>query len=178
MEILQFCTRPSKCCHWQTISLRRWHISWLTQDYRPFFVVLLTTFLQQVWDIIDVYLSTWGNLKMITSYWIWVFLKTLCMKRHLWTYGQNMLMKFLRVYWYAPEYWRNDKMTSSNWNIFRVPGPLCGEITGHQWILLTKANDAELWCFLWSALNKLFSKHSRRRWFETLSIPLWRQCNV
>ena len=42
-------------------------------------------------------------------------------------------------------------MTSSNGNIFRVTGPLCGEFSGHQWIPLTKASDAELWCFLWSA---------------------------
>ena len=42
-------------------------------------------------------------------------------------------------------------MTSSNWNIFRVTGPLWGEFTGHRWIPLTKASDAELWCFLWSA---------------------------
>ena len=37
-------------------------------------------------------------------------------------------------------------MTSSDRNIFRVTGPLFGELTGH----LTKASDAELWCFLWS----------------------------
>ena len=42
-------------------------------------------------------------------------------------------------------------MTSSNGNIFRVTGPLCGELTGHRWIPLTKASDAELWCFLWTA---------------------------
>ena len=42
-------------------------------------------------------------------------------------------------------------MTSSNGNIFRVIGPLCGEFTGHRGIPLTKASDAELWCFLWSA---------------------------
>ena len=42
-------------------------------------------------------------------------------------------------------------MTSSNGNIFRVTGPLCGEFTGHWWIPLTKACDAELWCFLRSA---------------------------
>ena len=38
-------------------------------------------------------------------------------------------------------------MTSSNGNIFRVTGPLCG----HRWIPRTKASDAELWCFLWFA---------------------------
>ena len=41
-------------------------------------------------------------------------------------------------------------MTSSNGNIFCVTGPLCGEFTGHRWIPLTKASDAELWCILWS----------------------------
>ena len=42
-------------------------------------------------------------------------------------------------------------MTSSNGNIFRVTGPLCVEFTGDRWIPRTKASDAELWCFIWSA---------------------------
>ena len=42
-------------------------------------------------------------------------------------------------------------MTSSNENIFRVTGHLCGEFTGPRWIPHTKASDAELWCLLWSA---------------------------
>ena len=41
-------------------------------------------------------------------------------------------------------------MTSSNGNIFRVTGPLCGEFTGHRLIPITKTSDAELWCFLQS----------------------------
>ena len=44
-------------------------------------------------------------------------------------------------------------MTSSNGNIFHVTGHLCGEFTGHRWIPRTKANDGELWCFLWSGLE-------------------------
>ena len=40
-------------------------------------------------------------------------------------------------------------VTSSNGNIFRVTGPMCGEFTGHRWIPLTKATDAELRYFLW-----------------------------
>ena len=36
-------------------------------------------------------------------------------------------------------------------NIFCVTGPLCGEFTGHRWIPLTKASDAEMWCFFLSA---------------------------
>ena len=41
--------------------------------------------------------------------------------------------------------------TSSNGNIFRITGLLWWEFTGHRWIPLTKASDAELWGFLWSA---------------------------
>ena len=44
-------------------------------------------------------------------------------------------------------------MKSSNGNIFRVTGHLYGDFTGHRWIPSTKAIDAELWCFLWSALQ-------------------------
>ena len=44
-------------------------------------------------------------------------------------------------------------MTSSNGNIFRVTGHLCGEFTGLRWIPRTKASDAEFWCFLWSVSN-------------------------
>ena len=39
----------------------------------------------------------------------------------------------------------------SNGNIFGITDPLCGEFTCLQWIPLTKASDAELWYFLWSA---------------------------
>ena len=41
--------------------------------------------------------------------------------------------------------------TTSNGNISHITGPLWGEYTGQRWIPLTKANYAELWCFLWSA---------------------------
>ena len=44
-----------------------------------------------------------------------------------------------------------DMMTSSNGNIFRVTGYMCGDFIGPRWIPRTKASDEELWCFLWSA---------------------------
>ena len=37
------------------------------------------------------------------------------------------------------------------WKHFSRPWPLCREFARHRWIPLTKAMDAELWCFLWSA---------------------------
>ena len=42
-------------------------------------------------------------------------------------------------------------MTPSNGNIFCVTGYFSGEFTGHLWNPRTKASDAELWCFFWSA---------------------------
>ena len=69
-------------------------------------------------------------------------------------------------------------MTTSNGNIFRVTGLLCAAFTGHRWIPLTKASDAELWWFFDLSLNKRLSKQSKRRWFETPSRSLWRHCNT
>ena len=42
-------------------------------------------------------------------------------------------------------------VTSSNGNIFRVTGHWRWEFTGHRWIPHTKASDAKILCFLWSA---------------------------
>ena len=47
----------------------------------------------------------------------------------------------------TPVYGYLSMMTSSNGTIFRVTGPLWGESTGHRWIPLTKARDAELRVF-------------------------------
>ena len=69
-------------------------------------------------------------------------------------------------------------MTSSNGNIYRVTGHLCGEFTGLRWIPRTKASDAELYdVFFDMRLNKRLSKQSWGWWFERLSRPLWRHCN-
>ena len=58
-------------------------------------------------------------------------------------------------------------MTSSNGNIFRVTGLLCGKFTGHRWIPHIKARDAELWCFLWSAPGRTFGKESNKAVLST-----------
>ena len=46
-------------------------------------------------------------------------------------------------------------MMSSNASFFRVTGSLCAEFTGHRWIPLIKANDAELWTSGWSNAGDL-----------------------
>ena len=52
-------------------------------------------------------------------------------------------------------------MISSNGSIFRITGPLWGESTGHRWILLTKASEVELWCFLWSVPEQTVEQPNR-----------------
>ena len=51
-------------------------------------------------------------------------------------------------------------MTSSNGNIFRVTGHLCGEFTGPLWVPRTKACDTELWYFFDLRPNKRLNKQS------------------
>ena len=69
-------------------------------------------------------------------------------------------------------------MTSSNGNIFRVTGPLCGEFTGpgefHTQRPVTRSFDV----FFDLRLNKPLSKQSWGWWFQTLSRSLWRHRNV
>ena len=70
-------------------------------------------------------------------------------KVECWRNGQYTSFWIPGCFWYSARY--VVMMVSWNGNIFRVTGPLCGEFTGHRWIPLTKASDAELCCFLWSA---------------------------
>ena len=68
-------------------------------------------------------------------------------------------------------------MTSSNGNIFRVTGPLCGEFTGHRWIPSQGPVTRSFDVFFDLRLNKRLSKQSRRWWFKTPSRSLWCKCN-
>ena len=68
-------------------------------------------------------------------------------------------------------------MMSSNRNIFCITGLLCREFTGHWWIPRTKASDAELWCFLWSAPEPTVEQTMERWWFEMPLRLLWCHCN-
>ena len=68
-------------------------------------------------------------------------------------------------------------MTSSNGNIFRVTGPLRGGFTGQRLIPAQRPVTRNFGVFFDLRLNKLLSKQSKRRWFETPSRSLWRHCN-
>ena len=69
-------------------------------------------------------------------------------------------------------------MTSSNGNIFRVTGPLCGEFTGPGEFPTQRPVKRSFDVFFDLRLNKRLSKQPWGWWFETPSWSLWRQCNV
>ena len=67
---------------------------------------------------------------------------------------------------------------SSNRNIFLVTGPLWGESTGDRSIPFTKALMLSFDVFFDLRLNKLLSKQSIPRWFETTWCSLWHHRNI
>ena len=69
-------------------------------------------------------------------------------------------------------------MTSSNGNIFRVTGPLCGEFTGPGEFPAQRPVTRSFDVFFDLRPNKRLSKQPWGWWFETPSWALWRQCNV
>ena len=69
-------------------------------------------------------------------------------------------------------------MTSSNGNIFRVTGPLCGEFTGPGEFPAQKPVTRSFDVFFDLRPNKRLSKLPWGWWFETLSWSLWRHRNV
>ena len=69
-------------------------------------------------------------------------------------------------------------VTSSNGNIFRVIGPLCGEFTGPGEFPTQRPVPRSFGVFFDLRLNKRFSKQPWGWWFETLSWSLWRQCDA
>ena len=68
-------------------------------------------------------------------------------------------------------------MTSSNGNIFRVTGPLCGEFTGPSEFPTQRPVTRSFNVYFDLRLNKRLSKQPWGWWFEAPLWSLWRQCN-
>ena len=68
-------------------------------------------------------------------------------------------------------------MTSSNGNISRVTGPLCGEFTGPGEFPSQRPVTRSFVVFFDLRLNKRLSKQLWGWWFEKQSRSLWRHCN-
>ena len=69
-------------------------------------------------------------------------------------------------------------MTSSNGNIFRVTGPLCGEFTGPGEFPAQRPVTRSFYVFFDLHPNKRLSKQPWGWWFEAPPWSFWRQCNV
>ena len=67
------------------------------------------------------------------------------------------------------------------WKHFPRYWPLCGEFTGHRWILLTQRPVARSFGVFFDSLicagKKRLSKETWGWWFDTPSSSLWRHCN-
>ena len=90
--------------------------------------------------------------------------------------------KIASMAWYIVEYFLY-MMTSSNGDIFRDTGLLCGEVTGDRWIPRTKASDAEIWFFficVWTSgsVNNIDAGDLRRRraHYDVIVIKMWKLC--
>ena len=79
---------------------------------------------------------------------------------------------------YSNEFQRRYHDDVIKWKHFRVTGPLCGEFTGPGEFPTQRPVTRSFDVFFDLRLNKRLSKKSWGWWFETLSRPLWRQCNV
>ena len=108
----------------------------------------------------------------------------------LWASSRSTFFRSLGIYWM----WNHDlitsaginakleeiisMMTSSNGNIFRVTGPLCGEFTGLGEFPTQRPVTSSFDVFFDLRLNKRLSKQPWGWRFETPSWPLWRHCNA
>ena len=116
---------------WVSTLSHRWFRWWLVACSVP------TPYLNKLWPIIN---------RALGSKWQW-------------NSSQNTYVSFKKIQlkiapfgsasMYFDRVRMEPMMTSSNGNIFRVTGHLCGEFTGPRWIPRTKASDAELWYFPW-----------------------------
>ena len=86
-------------------------------------------------------------------------------------YNKTYPQKTIGIYLCA--WWRHQMETFSALLFF-----LWGESTGHRWIPLIQARDAELWYFLWSLPGQRVEQTVESLWFETPLRSLWRQCNA
>ena len=88
----------------------------------------------------------------------------------VWTQTATVLRSVTSRRWFM--------MTSSNGNIFRVTGPLCGEFTGPGEFPAQRPVTRSFDVFFDLRLNKRLSKQSWDWWFETPAWSLWRHRNV
>ena len=108
----------------------------------------MTTFPIKWWNSLECDEIHLSNLR-VYGYGIWnynkkcLFLVKAC---DLFAHVRQVFFTDTRAIVILPPWWRHlmEKISA-------LLAPLCGEFTGNRWISHTRASDAELWYFLWSA---------------------------
>ena len=120
---------------WNVPYCRAIHFRWKNTESNYKYGGKPNNFIQQIWTSI-------GNTANRTNpaYSMSHVVSTLCLIIYL-----NGLMRLVFQYWFGI------MMTSSNGNMFRVTGHLCGKFTGTRRLPCTKASGAEFCCFSWFA---------------------------
>ena len=117
---------------------------------------------------------------------LWFLCNDEILKTHIFD-DPNSMETPTQIWCYFPPYslllaifcrWHNIMMTSSNGDIFRVTGPLCGEITGPGEFPTQRPVTRSFDGFFYLCPNKRLNKQPWGWWFETPSWSLWRQRNV
>ena len=122
-------------------------------------------------NVVRCFTRCWSGSKKISRGQCWLIMRT-GLTYPFWCLGINILVRLIQ---HRESCSIGSMMTSSNGNIFRVTGTLCGEFTGHRWIPSQRPVTRSFDAFFDPRLNKRLSKQA---WLETPSRSLWRQCNV
>ena len=140
-------------------------------------------------------MNEWLNRMKKSIYEIWIFIIKLMILVYYywWSYiyfiglchihacicaendKYHVEMDVIQWTWYGFLY---PMMTSSNGNIFRVTGPLCGEFTGPGEFPTQRPVTRSFDVFFDLRRNEWLSKQPWGWWFETPSLSLSRQCNA
>ena len=139
--------------------------------------------IRSLWDAVQHYEIN-HNLKWLCSH---IFICSAVLWKYPWqdvnqVWGWRYRYNDLMILFISPTFGTWYKAPGRTWwrqQMETFPALLARSFTGHRWIPLTKASDAELPdVFFDLCLNKLLSKQLWGWWFETPSCSLWRHCNV
>ena len=125
-------------CIYLHVLVLRWHLS----------VLWLDIGLSSALNVYEIENKISYDKLLVTRKWLLIISWTLTKGRPPWKYIVNLIIvhSFI-VLCFAASWWFRARMqlilcthmvTSSDGNVFRATGPLCGESTGYRWIPFTK----------------------------------------
>ena len=124
--------------------------------------IYLTTLIRRITRFVDVEYATDVKVVLIGIGW-----DVSVIQRSRWATGWDAVLRNGGVYFRekedierSPDHLKGQHYDVIKWKRFPRYWPFARESTGHQWIPLTKASSAELWCFLRCAPQQMVEKNS------------------